>query len=202
MEYASRGDLKKYLETVMRGRFPPQERVKIVSDIGEGLLELHRNGFIYRDVKPQNLLVFTDEAGEIVVKWCDFADTVLVDSRRRFQEDRPTRPKNSVYVDPLLVSRPIYGQFSDVYSFGVLFAQIMLNNLEISQEHIQLEKSKCLAAKLASYCVDEDICRRPSMEEAMCVIRQYKERLLVLDETLVRTTQFNFRGTVPINDDF
>src|SRR5262249_5716286 len=48
------------------------ERVQVMRDVGEALHAAHRKGLIHRDVKPANVLVEKNDAGEYVAYVADF----------------------------------------------------------------------------------------------------------------------------------
>ena len=54
MELCDGGSLAERL--AHRGRLPPDEVAPIVAAVADGLADLHRRGFVHRDVKPHNIL--------------------------------------------------------------------------------------------------------------------------------------------------
>ncbi len=58
MEYVEGVNLKQYL--AQKGTLPPQEAVQITSQICSVLQVAHANGFIHRDIKPQNIMITPD----------------------------------------------------------------------------------------------------------------------------------------------
>jgi len=48
MEYLEHGDFQKYL----KHPFPEDEAREVASQLAEGLLFMHENGFAHRDLKP------------------------------------------------------------------------------------------------------------------------------------------------------
>jgi eukaryotic-like serine/threonine-protein kinase len=60
MTYADQGTLADRLE---QGPLSAEQGIDIIRQIGLGLTALHRRGVLHRDVKPQNVLFRTDDAG-------------------------------------------------------------------------------------------------------------------------------------------
>ena len=84
MEYCDGGDLLNVQARQPGSVFSLQEAIKVLKEVIWGLEELHRRGYLHRDIKMQNILI-KNENGEKVVKICDFGfakknnmrDTVL-----------------------------------------------------------------------------------------------------------------------------
>jgi serine/threonine protein kinase len=64
MEAAPLGDLSKYLETAKKEKLPENKYLKeskilsIILQICLGLSKVHDKGFIHRDIKDKNILMF------------------------------------------------------------------------------------------------------------------------------------------------
>ncbi len=58
MEYVDGVNLKQYL--AQKGKLSPEEAVQITSDICSVLQMAHAQGFIHRDIKPQNIMIARD----------------------------------------------------------------------------------------------------------------------------------------------
>ncbi|MBN2005453.1 MAG: serine/threonine protein kinase [Anaerolineae bacterium] len=116
MEYVD-GSLKE----VMRRRFlrhqtfAPEEVVRLLRPIAQALDEIHRQGLVHLDIKPDNILV--SRTGQAVL--ADFGIT-----RRRGETTHEGTP---LYLSPEQASgeRPI-GPWSDIYSLGVLIYEMLL----------------------------------------------------------------------------
>jgi serine/threonine-protein kinase len=96
-------------------RLPPDELVPILVSVADGLDDLHRRGFVHRDLKPQNVLLTADRA-----KLADFG--------LARQDEDPlsdlTAPGTAVgtlaYLAPEVLQGERAGSAADVYALGVI----------------------------------------------------------------------------------
>jgi len=70
MEYCNRGSLHQWVNQ-QGGRLPLALAVPILMQCLDGLEHAHRQGFVHRDLKPQNILL-DDRGGRFVAKVADF----------------------------------------------------------------------------------------------------------------------------------
>ena len=56
----------------------PLVKNKLISDLLSGVKAMHDNGYIHQDLKPQNLLIYQDEAGIYTLKLADFGEAKQV----------------------------------------------------------------------------------------------------------------------------
>ena len=99
----------------------PEERIKIklVLDAAKGLEYLHSNGILHRDIKPDNVLVFSiDEVIGVNGKLTDFGSSRNVNllmTNMTFTKGigSPT------YMAPEVLNQEKYKKAADVFSFGV-----------------------------------------------------------------------------------
>ncbi|KAA6367842.1 MAG: putative AGC family protein kinase, partial [Streblomastix strix] len=70
LEYCSNGDLRKYIESMKKSRMEitPQLAYEIIAQIAFSMNQLHANGIIHSDLKPENVLLTED----FKVKLADF----------------------------------------------------------------------------------------------------------------------------------
>src|SRR6185369_15937176 len=67
------GNLNEYL--IKHPILSPEHRLKIALQISDALVNMHKSGFIHRDVKPHNIL-YRDRKGQVPeIKLCDFGTT-------------------------------------------------------------------------------------------------------------------------------
>lgn len=115
---------------------------KILNEILNGLIYLHSQGVLHRDLKPQNVLYNTDT--DIVINDLGFSRQVSSDSERltRFGEVfgtsryiSPEQNRNSENVD----------ERTDIYALGKIIEDIVTNNNEypIPNEQFEYIINKC-----------------------------------------------------------
>lgn len=99
-------------------------KITMLLETAKALQFLHTNGIIHRDIKPQNLLVFSLEPkAPVHVKLTDFGTA-------RFISDDPTTITKNVgtiaYMAPEALGKsPRIDKSADVYSFAVLMWSVM-----------------------------------------------------------------------------
>jgi serine/threonine protein kinase len=92
------------------GPLPPDDAVRVLTDIAEGLLVLHRGGFVHRDVKPQNILLPREGRAKL-------ADFGLVRDGRASDLTAPgTAVGTLAYLAPELLRGEPASPATDVYS--------------------------------------------------------------------------------------
>lgn len=113
------------VNSLLVGRSPLLEgnRVKILRQAAEALAEVHRAGFIHRDVCPRNFVV-NRECTEL--KLIDFGLTLPDEPKFRQPGIRTGTPS---YMAPEIVRRRPTSKLVDVYSFGVTAFEICTNEL-------------------------------------------------------------------------
>jgi serine/threonine-protein kinase len=113
------------VNSLLVGRSPLLEgnRVNILRQAAEALAEVHRAGFIHRDVCPRNFVV-NRECTEL--KLIDFGLTLPDEPKFRQPGIRTGTPS---YMAPEIVRRRPTSKLVDVYSFGVTAFEICTNDL-------------------------------------------------------------------------
>lgn len=94
---------------------------KVVSSASRGLLSMHQGGVIHRDVKPDNLLIFSWKP--LLVQLCDFGE-----AQRRGMEDEYMGGTEG-YSSPEYLSGESTGPWIDVWSLGVTLYELLFGYL-------------------------------------------------------------------------
>jgi tRNA A-37 threonylcarbamoyl transferase component Bud32 len=116
MELSPMGSL---LSILRKQELSMEAKIKIAKNCARGMLVLHENSILHRDLKPDNLLVFSlNPSDEVLVKLTDFGTSRAVadDQSRQYTKGVGT----PIYMAPELVKGKPYGKAADVYSYGVL----------------------------------------------------------------------------------
>ncbi|TPX51472.1 hypothetical protein SeLEV6574_g00253 [Synchytrium endobioticum] len=117
MEQCKQGELYRYIQK-RKQPLSEMEARTVLSQITRGLLYLHANGIIHRDLKLSNLLL-TDTFD---VKIADFGLAVKLAEPDGEQKTMCGTPN---YISPEIVSRQPYGLMSDVWSLGCMVVTLL-----------------------------------------------------------------------------
>ncbi|KAJ3052841.1 hypothetical protein HK097_005568 [Rhizophlyctis rosea] len=117
MELCKNGELYRYIQRRGRPLSEPEAR-GVATQLVQGMLYLHSNGIIHRDLKLSNLLL-TDS---FRLKIGDFGLAVKLNDPDGEQKTMCGTPN---YISPEIVSRQPYGLMSDVWSLGCMLVTIL-----------------------------------------------------------------------------
>jgi serine/threonine protein kinase len=108
-------------------------RMRLASQIARGLLWIHSNNVLHRDLKLENLLL--DNHGE--VKVCDFglADNLTPLTEKGFWDEKG-RKGSPLYMAPEVLKKKLLTKKVDVYSFGIILWEL-LSEKRAFQEHLK-----------------------------------------------------------------
>jgi len=139
MDYINGGELFYHLQN--EGTFDV-ERVRFYSaQILASLEYLHSNGIIYRDLKPENLLI--SNSGNIIMT--DFGLSKVLDEDSKKTETFCGTPE---YLAPEILEGKSYGTGVDWWSFGTLVFEMLSGLPPFYSEDVQEMYTKILTAEI------------------------------------------------------
>ncbi|ELP84347.1 protein serine/threonine kinase, putative, partial [Entamoeba invadens IP1] len=119
-EFASFGSLQNLMEIKNKEEINIKIKIKFMSDAVRGIKYLHDNGILHRDIKPDNLLVFSLEDNQKVnAKLTDFGSSRNINmlmTNMTFTKGVGT-PK---YMAPEILDKKKYTTYADIYSFSIM----------------------------------------------------------------------------------
>ncbi|KAK4478527.1 hypothetical protein RD792_014007 [Penstemon davidsonii] len=119
LEYCKGGDLSMYLHQ-RQGRIPEATSKHFMQQLGEGLKVLRDNNLIHRDLKPQNLLLSTND-DKSVLKIADFGFARSLLPRDLAQ----TLCGSPLYMAPEIMQLQKYDAKADLWSVGAILFQLV-----------------------------------------------------------------------------
>ena len=143
LEYCPEGNLADWLEA--RGgaaAVPLAQRLDLVAQAAEALAAAHSLGVLHLDIKPANLLVWTDTDGRARIRWADFGSGRLVEPRRlaelgitqadlsRTILDGAEHLQGTLnYLAPEVLRGETPTSAADIYALGVMLYQVIVGDL-------------------------------------------------------------------------
>jgi serine/threonine protein kinase len=129
MDLCTGPDLLDWVRLRRGAPVPEPDAARVVAQLAEALAGCHRRGVVHRDVKPDNVLLDLDPAGETPprVRLADFGSAAWLGGgegggRRRGAEGLVGTPH---YVAPEVVAGGEYGEKVDVWSAGVVMYALL-----------------------------------------------------------------------------
>ncbi len=129
IEYAPLGSLSSVMQKM---KLSTSMKLTMLYETAKAIQFLHMNSVIHRDIKPQNILVFSLEPKSPVhIKLTDFGTS------RFISDDKMTVTKNVgtiSYMAPEALGRnPRIDKSADVYSFAILMWEVMFEQQPFSE---------------------------------------------------------------------
>ncbi|MFS7902752.1 putative dual-specificity kinase TKL-Pl-4 family [Helianthus anomalus] len=177
-EYVTGGSLRSYLCKNRDKKLPIKVVCQFALDIAKGLSYLHSKKIIHLDVKPENILI---DSQNKKLKLADFGEAVFDPFELFTSGEVGTRG----YMAPEVLSKKPYGFKCDVYSFAICLWEIYccemaytydLDNIpvEIYKEMRPSIPVNCprSLARLMQSCWDTDSRRRPEMKDVVVELEE------------------------------
>lgn len=133
---ATKGPIEELLD--LAGHIDTNKAKIWTADLLEALAFLHNNGIIHQDLHPANILLYRNEAGDIVPKITDsFYQRELHNLCTKIKTLTSSKAAKSAYWFPpeiAGVTKPQYTQKTDVWDFGIVFLQ-MIFGLDVVEKY-------------------------------------------------------------------
>jgi serine/threonine protein kinase len=138
MEYAAKGDLRKYVEAA-GGRISPEKASLFLHQVLEALDFVHMTGVVHRDMKPENILVASDKE----IRLADFGLALLPGDDVSL-DDLKSGVGSFGYLPPESLEGIRYDTRSDLYALGLCFYELLSGTHPFESLHLaeQLERRR------------------------------------------------------------
>jgi serine/threonine protein kinase len=128
-----------------RGSLPPAEVWTVVSQVARAMTRAHSQGFVHRDLKPDNVFL-TADSEECVVKVLDFGVAKALTEPQLALTEAGTLLGTPLYASPEQAEGRTVDARSDLWSLGVLTFECMTGRLPFH--------AASLRALLSAICYD------------------------------------------------
>ncbi|XP_075517303.1 serine/threonine-protein kinase ATG1c isoform X1 [Primulina tabacum] len=162
LEYCKGGDLSMFIQR-RQGRIPEATAKHFMQQLAEGLKVLRKFSLIHRDLKPQNLLLSTNEDNS-VLKIADFGFARSLQPRGLAE----TLCGSPLYMAPEIMQLQKYDAKADLWSVGAILFQLVTgktpftgtNQIQLLQNIIKSTELQFPpeAKNLNPHCID--LCRK------------------------------------------
>lgn len=162
--------------------FSTEQALAIAKDLAEGLSQIHKEGFIHRDVTPTNILLHPDFNGKAFI--ADFGIAITRADLPVPGSDQPKSPRGHPrYKAPELVSKDPYTEKIDVWQYGTMLFVLFSNrrpfesiaDREVSSKMAQgelpdMSQLPPAISDIVKLCWSLDFLSRPSFSRLSSVI--------------------------------
>lgn len=127
-EYCEGGTLRDLLETPTE--ISVEQKLKIITDILDGLNQAHQEGIIHRDLKPENILLCVTAQGWNA-KISDFGVAKILLEDQNVNVSTMGDTGSPAYMSP----EQFYGKYSyssDLYSIGIMLYELLIGDRPFS----------------------------------------------------------------------
>ncbi|ELP88599.1 tyrosine protein kinase, putative [Entamoeba invadens IP1] len=133
-EFSQFGSLQDLMKHKIKNEINIKLRVKIVLDDANGISYLHENGILHRDIKPDNLLVFSlylnDKVNAKLTEFGSARNVNMMMTNMTFTNGIGTPIYIYIYIyiymAPEVLNKQHYKKAADVYSFAITMFECFL----------------------------------------------------------------------------
>jgi len=165
MEYLHGETLSRRLKS--RGALPVVDTLRLARQIGRGLREAHRRGFVHRDLKPSNIMLVPEDDQNDIVKLVDFGiGKVVTQASPELASDEEDMTRVGLmlgsprHMAPEQIRGEAIEPRTDLYGLGVVLFQMLSGKLPFdSRSEVEILVAHCTtpAPKLSLVCPDRFI---------------------------------------------
>jgi serine/threonine protein kinase len=121
-------DLSELFKAASQETFTFDFLAGLISDVADGISILHEYGLVHNDIKPGNILIFSDEAGKLTAKLGDFgAAGIEATNDKPRGWSRSWAAPESLDECPFPLMRDMkFKKPHDIYAFGLITSFIVL----------------------------------------------------------------------------
>ncbi len=135
MEYLQGETLARRFRT--QGQLDVAQSIRIARQIGRGLRETHRQGFVHRDLKPSNIMLVPEDDDGDIVKLIDFGIGKVVErsAREPLNQDEQEMTRVGLllgsprYMAPEQIRGETVEPRTDLYGLGIILFQALTGRL-------------------------------------------------------------------------
>ncbi|RYZ04068.1 MAG: serine/threonine protein kinase [Myxococcales bacterium] len=140
MEYLQGETLARRFRSV--GRLGVAQSIRIARQVGRGLREAHRQGFVHRDLKPSNIMLVPEDDESDIVKLIDFGIGKVVHARAMGPADAEEEERTRVglllgsprYMAPEQIRGELVEPRTDLYGLGIILFQALTGHVPFEQK--------------------------------------------------------------------
>lgn len=211
MEYANGITLRRLVQE--NGPLPAKKAIQIAIRICHGLIAIHANSLVHRDLKTANVMIDKFDSATPVVKILDFG---LAKLAIPIEPARPiTNPGHvvgsPVYMSPEQVKGQYLDQRSDIYSTGCILFELLTGDplflgrtsLETMSMHVKMPPPTLAEAMPKRHFPDilEEIVARAVQKEPDARFQSATEMLEALHEAAAELTRYEEQGVTKLTLD-